>query len=148
MSTPTDSPLLMHLREHDAPCPACGYNLRGITTLVCPECGLKLTIGVALADAPTRLWTAGVVLAALGAGFHGLLGLWIGSMMVGRRGGPPWHEFLPLPVGFMLCAGALWLLLTRRPAFLRCSRRWAFWLMIATGLAGLVPFVWLVSTVR
>lgn len=27
------------LRDHDVPCPACAYNLRGGTTTTCPECG-------------------------------------------------------------------------------------------------------------
>jgi hypothetical protein len=31
-----------YLREHDLPCPACGYNLRGVTVMVCPECAASL----------------------------------------------------------------------------------------------------------
>jgi hypothetical protein len=35
-----DSPnLLALLKDHDCPCPACGYNLRGANRCVCPECG-------------------------------------------------------------------------------------------------------------
>src|SRR5690242_20481338 len=35
------------LAERDAPCPACGYNLRGIEEPLCPECGgtVELAIG-------------------------------------------------------------------------------------------------------
>lgn len=34
--------LCEHLKAHDHPCPSCGYNLRGISSDVCPECGLRL----------------------------------------------------------------------------------------------------------
>lgn len=40
--------LLDFLREHDATCPVCGYNVRGLTRPICPECkqDLVLTVGV------------------------------------------------------------------------------------------------------
>ena len=40
--------LLEFLRDHDAECPACGYNVRGLSRPVCPECKqqLVLTVGV------------------------------------------------------------------------------------------------------
>jgi hypothetical protein len=56
--------LLDFLRDHEAPCPVCGYNLKALTRPVCPECGqeLVLTVGAAL----LRLaW----LLAALAPGF-------------------------------------------------------------------------------
>lgn len=31
--------LRRYLADHDAPCPACGYNLRGLEGETCPECG-------------------------------------------------------------------------------------------------------------
>lgn len=39
--------LLEFLREHDADCPLCGYNLKTLTRPICPECGqeLLLTVG-------------------------------------------------------------------------------------------------------
>ncbi|HTL29768.1 MAG TPA: hypothetical protein VL282_11120 [Tepidisphaeraceae bacterium] len=41
--------LLEFLREHDAACPVCGYNLKALTRPICPECGqeLVLTVGAA-----------------------------------------------------------------------------------------------------
>src|SRR5688572_26909003 len=41
--------LLEFLREHEAPCPVCGYNLKALVRPVCPECGqeLVLTVGAA-----------------------------------------------------------------------------------------------------
>src|SRR5687767_15104169 len=52
----TDSPtsraqemLLDFLREHDAPCPVCGYNLKALTRPICPECGQDLVLAVGAA---------------------------------------------------------------------------------------------------
>jgi hypothetical protein len=56
--------LLDFLRDHDAACPVCGYNLRALTRPICPECGhaLMLTVGA------TRL-RIGWLLAAVAPGF-------------------------------------------------------------------------------
>jgi hypothetical protein len=56
--------LLEFLREHDAPCPVCSYNLKALTQPICPECGqeLELTVG---ATRPPLGW----LLAALAPGF-------------------------------------------------------------------------------
>ncbi len=42
-----DAALVSFLSGRDAPCPACGYNLRGVEASRCPECGgpLELTLG-------------------------------------------------------------------------------------------------------
>lgn len=56
--------LLQFLREHDAPCPVCGYNLHTLTTPVCPECGQELVLSVGT----TRL-RIGWFLAAVAPGF-------------------------------------------------------------------------------
>ncbi len=57
--------LRVFLAEHDAPCPACGYNLRGLTEATCPECGelsprLRL-FGVGGADCGWMLWSGYVL---------------------------------------------------------------------------------------
>lgn len=47
-------PLLKaYLADRDIPCHACGYNLRGVTTVLCPECGA--VIPRPPADAAARL---------------------------------------------------------------------------------------------
>ena len=41
--------LLEFLREHDADCPVCRYNLRALTRPICPECGQELVLAVGAA---------------------------------------------------------------------------------------------------
>ena len=41
--------LLEFLREHESPCPVCGYNLKALTRPVCPECGQELVLAVGAA---------------------------------------------------------------------------------------------------
>ena len=47
--TPKQQMLLDFLRENDAECPLCGYNVRALTRPTCPECkqDLVLTVGTA-----------------------------------------------------------------------------------------------------
>lgn len=72
--------LLEFLREHDAACPVCGYNLRALTRPICPECGqeLMLTVGAA------RL-RLGWLFAALAPGFFsGIAAVFVLIPIVGR----------------------------------------------------------------
>lgn len=64
--TPTraEELLLDFLRDHDAPCPVCNYNLRALTKPICPECGHSLALTVSAAK--LRI---GWLLAAVAPGF-------------------------------------------------------------------------------
>jgi hypothetical protein len=64
MTRTQDTMLLDFLRRHDAACPVCRYNLRGLTRPICPECNqeLVLTVGV-------RRLGLGLLLVALAPGF-------------------------------------------------------------------------------
>jgi uncharacterized paraquat-inducible protein A len=42
--------LLDFLREHDAACPACGYNLRAAVEARCPECATRIELTVGAPD--------------------------------------------------------------------------------------------------
>jgi hypothetical protein len=53
--------LIEFLCERDVPCPSCDYNLRGLTTGICPECGNTLRLGVSLAEPYVKAWIALVV---------------------------------------------------------------------------------------
>lgn len=59
-----DELLLDFLRDHNAPCPICNYNLRALTKPICPECGQALSLTVSAAK--LRI---GWLLAAVAPGF-------------------------------------------------------------------------------
>ena len=66
---PRHDPALVHyLARYDTPCPRCEYNLRSLTILICPECGLSIG-WPALLDRPIplkrRIAIAGVCIATL-----------------------------------------------------------------------------------
>ncbi|MFM9995766.1 MAG: hypothetical protein ACKVU4_08200 [Phycisphaerales bacterium] len=44
-----DQMLLDFVREHDAACPVCGYNVRALTRPICPECATELVLAVGAA---------------------------------------------------------------------------------------------------
>lgn len=46
VATPAAAPskVVSFLARRDVPCPACGYNLRGVTKEACPECAMPLTM--------------------------------------------------------------------------------------------------------
>lgn len=64
--------LLAFLAEHDAPCPACGYNLRQLSRPVCPECGLSLKLSVGSDEPFKRAWAIALTLNAMIAGVGAL----------------------------------------------------------------------------
>ena len=45
--TQTDPAVIVFLADRDAPCPGCGYNLRGLTAPVCPECTRPVSLQLA-----------------------------------------------------------------------------------------------------
>ena len=74
--------LLAFLRDHDAPCPVCGYNLRHLTVPRCPECGRELKLSVGATEPYLRGWIALIIPILLSAGM-GVFILLI-TMMAGR----------------------------------------------------------------
>lgn len=63
-ATPREQMLLDFLRDYDANCPVCGYNVRGLNRPLCPECRQELVLTVG--EARLRL---GWLLIALAPGF-------------------------------------------------------------------------------
>jgi hypothetical protein len=61
--------LRTYLAERNAPCPQCGFSLRGLESPRCPECGheLRLTVGSARFPRGTRFAAALVLAAGVGA---------------------------------------------------------------------------------
>lgn len=66
------------LAEEDAPCPACGYNLRQLVGKTCPECGLLLKLAVGSDEPFKRTWAIALFVNSLIAGIGALfLSLWL-----------------------------------------------------------------------
>jgi hypothetical protein len=102
---PRDVMLLDFLRQYDAPCPLCGYNLKALTQPICPECGQELTLTVGAA----RL-RFGWLFAAVAPGFFSgiaacfLLVPIVGQLVFGDGKMSPVLNVLDL---FGLCSGGL-----------------------------------------
>lgn len=67
--------LLAYLHERDVPCPACGYNLRNLTSARCPECGRELRLGVKLRHPRMGAWVTLLIALAMSNGVAFLLGV-------------------------------------------------------------------------
>jgi hypothetical protein len=69
------TPLRDFLATTDAPCPNCGYNLKGLATNTCPECNEGIRLWVTLEHPLPRVWLACVLSLAGVGGFFLLIGL-------------------------------------------------------------------------
>jgi hypothetical protein len=142
--------LLDFLREHEAPCPLCGYNLKALVRPVCPECGQELVLTVGAAR--VRL---GWLMTAVAPGFFsGIAAVFLLVPIVARLifgdGRMSW-PLLPVDL-FGWCSGVFAIVLAvKRHRFLALSRagqRWwavGIWLVhvAALGLLILIGFVYL-----
>ena len=139
--------LLEFLREHESPCPVCGYNLKALLRPICPECGQELVLAVG--TPPLRL---GWLMAAVAPGFFsGIAAIFLLVPIVARLifgdGRTAW--LLNAVDLFGWCSGVFAILLAvKRHRFLaqpRASQRWwalGIWLVhvAALGLFILIGF--------
>jgi hypothetical protein len=133
-------PLLEYLRERDVACPLCGYNLRGLSSARCPECGREVQLTVGLTEPFMRAW---VVLAS--ATFAGA-GIGLLFVLLTIKEGWPRHEPGLMKVSVIYFEASILftipVLLARR-RFLRwpLSSQWAIaGVMVALTVAGMVGF--------
>lgn len=68
--------LRQYLAERSVACPMCAYELRGLTSDRCPECGERLVLQVGAAEPKMAAWVAGLIGLAGGAGFNVVLFGW------------------------------------------------------------------------
>ena len=106
-----DPHLLLFLRGRDVSCPGCAYNLRDLTADRCPECGQQLELAMRLVEPRQGALIAGLVGLAAGAGFGGLLLLFILIVRVvdGPAGGPSGEILGITSTGFVAHGLVLWL---------------------------------------
>ena len=70
-----DALLIEYLHERDEPCPLCGYNLRGLRSRRCPECGRDLRLSVGAVEPFQRAWVALAAITCAAAGLGVFFGL-------------------------------------------------------------------------
>lgn len=103
-------PLLeQYLDQRDVCCPGCSYNLRGLKSDRCPECGDRLELSLRLLEPRQGALIAGLVGLSAGAGLGGLLLIYgvIVSLLV-RPYGSGWTDFFVINgLGFVVHLAAL-----------------------------------------
>ncbi|MCA9288569.1 MAG: hypothetical protein KDA05_08285 [Phycisphaerales bacterium] len=129
-----DPTLIAFLRERDAPCPVCSYNLRGLAASKCPECAAPLHLEVGSSSLRLGPLVLAIVSFALAAGFDLIVGGFfaVGSLMSSIRGslaswlGPALVAGVLGAAGLGCLAGIV-LLVRRRAWWNRLGRRrqWA-----------------------
>jgi len=132
--------LLEFLRDRNVPCPLCGYNLRGLLSARCPECGRDLELRVGLAEPRQGAWlTAQIAVAATGG--IGCLAL-ISICVNGWPQGMP-HAWL-FNFAFIYYLGSIpvaALLLIKRRRYLRLPQPVQRWIAAAAIVGAIVSLV-------
>ncbi len=110
----TDPLLEQFLSAHDVVCPGCSYNLRGLKSDRCPECGDALELSLKLVEPRQAPLIAGLVGLSAGAGLGGLLLIYgvIVTMFLQRGGGSFLRFFVINGIG-LAAHGAVLLLWVR-----------------------------------
>ncbi|MFZ4574758.1 MAG: hypothetical protein ACOYN0_10205, partial [Phycisphaerales bacterium] len=140
----TDPAIIAFLANRDAPCPGCGYNLRGLTAPVCPECKRPVTLQLAsdpMAKLRRPLVAALLLLAAMSLLFA-IIGLY--SVFRLRAAGMPYYSYTMIVLnvvylgvgGFAAHTGvlALGLVRTRTPTTSVIARRFVYATIVWTSL--------------
>jgi len=131
--------LLDFVRERDAPCPRCGYNLRNLTGVVCPECEERLELRVGVQRFRIVWLLIGLAPGTFCGIFGGILAIVIPVLIIKEglpASIPPGAYALALFFalsGFSTLVGSFW---SRR--FLRLSR---------AGQMGIVGVIWAVHLI-
>ena len=113
--------LAAFLAANDAPCPVCAYNLRGVTTDHCPECGKEIELRIGSMDLRIGWWLAAILALAGAEGFFFILFALIPYNY--RYYAPPLWEFL-LIIGPLLFLGfGVFLLIRKRRHVWRWGRQ-------------------------
>ena len=121
------------LRDHDATCPVCGYELRGHAKAVCSECGAPLKLGVVSDSVGIGAYLLAVIACACALGFDGVCAMLFAIMrgiIYFTNGASAAPEFFILfgtmLVLTVLSASALFMVARSRVRILRMPpwRRW------------------------
>jgi hypothetical protein len=107
------------LADRDVSCPQCGYNLRDLRGRRCPECGEDLVLRVNVAEPRQAALITGLVGLSAGAGFSGLLLLYLFILTLRDRSwsDPNLAKFVGITAGGLVVEGialVVWLWYWRR----------------------------------
>ena len=137
----TPTPLLEFLRETGAACPMCRYNLKGVASDRCPECGYELRLAIARPVTGFGWWLAGLFGLASTAGMLWLI-LWPSIPRVAevvnnpdltilvQRGFVPasdlpnWRAVFPVSVGLLVCFALMGLIIGSRRRLVTWRMKW------------------------
>lgn len=113
------------LRDHDAPCPVCGYNLRGVTLSVCPECECPIELGVSSSSSYLGAWLLALLAFAMPLSFDLIIGtmMLIGVIMSAGENAEGVFLLVSLVTLTLVSVGMLWVLVARKRDWLRMPRR-------------------------
>jgi hypothetical protein len=140
------------LADQDTPCPACGYNLRGLQAEACPECSAPVLLRV-MTDEPLRRWRWPLLVACGAVLVVHVLDIAIVVRAVGHIDPATladWEVVLRVLMAFILVvwAGAACFEMAQQWRTPRLSRglRMALWVLIALPVMQLPRMVlWIVE---
>ncbi|MGV6813678.1 MAG: hypothetical protein ACWA5W_01570 [Phycisphaerales bacterium] len=117
--------MVAYLESHDAPCPVCGYNLRGVVLEVCPECQAPITLAIGSEQARLGPWLFAMLSFAMALGFDAVVGMLLVVPIVMSGGEQDAELFLSgsLVTLGLVSVGMLWVLMVRKRAWLAMARR-------------------------
>ncbi len=133
------SHLRAFLADRDIACPVCRYNLRGLPSTSCPECGAQLDLRVGSIDLKLGPWLFCVLAVALPAGFNSILSVIaiIGAIYSAYWSRSDWASLGVVVLLTLLLTSVLIYVVKRRSKFLqrpRASqwrRAWAYTIVMA-----------------
>ena len=138
-----DTLLLEFLRDRDAECPLCGYNLRNLPAATCPECREPLSLSVGLRK-PRFGWILVTMIPGFFSGICAALMLIpLGRTLFWANPPAPWPVWATDAFGWLSGLVAI-VLVKYRYAFLRqpqaAQRVWAVtvWAIHVAAFAGLL----------
>lgn len=134
---PPPEMLRAFLADHDAPCPVCGYNLRGVILPVCPECESPIELGVGSAQSRLGAWLLALLAFAMPLSFDILVGLMmiIGVILSAGENAEGVFLMIALLTLTAVSVGMLWVLIARKRAWL-CMPLRRQWLLAWSFLIG------------
>ena len=144
-----DDLLRAFLAGRDFDCPICGYNIRDLQTDVCPECGRQIQLQVGAVEPRQAICVVGLIGLAAGAGFSGLLVVYVGIRLLIDRYPPVPDRFIYLTVLPLVVESALLYLWLRRWKQIRqLPRSISGPLVIACWAASLINVVFFAIWIR